>query len=212
VGEMSPALQAKLLRVLETHEIERVGATARLKVDVRVLAATNRDLEAAVKQGTFRADLFYRLNVVALRLPPLRERREDIGLLASYFAARTAAKVKRPLVAITPEARACLQRYEWPGNVRELQNAIEHAVVLGSGELLRPEDLPEHVLDVPAPATEDEGGAYHTALHATKVRLIRQAVERADGSIVQAAALLGLHPNYLHRLMRNLGLKGAGPR
>ena len=188
------------------------AAAARLKVDVRVIAATNRDLEAAVEDGTFREDLYYRLNVVALRLPPLRERREDIPLLASYFAARAAQKVKRPLVAITPEARACLQRYDWPGNVRELHNAIERAVVLGSGELLQPEDLPEHVLDVPAPATDDAGGAYHAALHATKIRLIRQAVERADGSIVQAAALLGLHPNYLHRLMRNLGLKGVDPR
>ena len=206
VGEIPPPLQARLLRVLQEREFERVGSTRPRKVDVRVVAATNRDLEKAIREGTFREDLYYRLNVITLTLPPLRERREDIPLLASHFAARCAHQLGRRIAGFTPEARACLQRYSWPGNVRELANAVERAVVLGDGELIRPEDLPESVLEIPAtgrtPVTR-----YHDTLNETKKRLIVDAVQQAGGNITKAAELLGLQGNYLHRLISNLDLR-----
>jgi transcriptional regulator with GAF, ATPase, and Fis domain len=208
VGELPPPLQAKLLRALQEREIDRVGGTRPIRVDLRVVAATNRDLEKAMREGTFREDLYYRLNVISLTLPPLRERREDILLLAGHFAAASGHKVGRRIAGFSPEARACLLRYEWPGNIRELANAVERAVVLGEGELIRPEDLPETVLEA-APAA---GGPitvtpYHETLNRTKQRLIVDAVEQAGGNVTRAAEALGLHPNYLHRLISNLGLR-----
>jgi transcriptional regulator with GAF, ATPase, and Fis domain len=207
LGEMAMPLQIKLLRVLQEQEFERVGGTRTIKVDIRLIAATNRDLEAAIKAGTFRHDLYYRLNVVALKLPPLRERREDVPLLANAFAAKYAAKCKRPIRGISAEARACLARYDWPGNVRELENAIERAVVLGSGDLIEPEDLPEAVLENDAGDGGPAATEYHEAVKETKKQLILKACAEAGGSYVEAAKLLGLHPNYLHRLIRNLNLK-----
>jgi transcriptional regulator with GAF, ATPase, and Fis domain len=206
ISELSPSLQAKLLRVLQLREFERVGGTRSIKVDIRLLAASNKALEEAIREGTFREDLYYRLNVISLTLPPLRERREDISLLASYFAAKYSRKCKRHVMGISPEARACLTRYDWPGNVRELENAIERAVVLGSGELILPEDLPEAVLEA-EPGPEAHLTQYHEAVKETKKKLIFEAVEQANGNYTAAAKLLGLHPNYLHRLIRNLKLK-----
>jgi Nif-specific regulatory protein len=208
VGELPVSLQAKLLRALQEREIERVGGTQPLRVDLRLVAATNRDLEKAIREGTFREDLYYRLNVLTLTLPPLRERREDISLLASHFAATYSAKLGRRIAGFSPEARQCLERYDWPGNVRELGNAIERAVVLGDGELIRPEDLPETVLEA-APAAGLRGAVtpYHETLNRTKQRLILDAVEQAAGNVTRAAEALGLHPNYLHRLISNLGLR-----
>ncbi|HEX8118204.1 MAG TPA: sigma 54-interacting transcriptional regulator, partial [Pyrinomonadaceae bacterium] len=142
VGELAPALQAKLLRVLQEREFERVGGTRTIRVDVRVVAATNRDLEEAVRKGGFRQDLYYRLNVVSFEMPPLRERREDIPLLASYFVSKYASKFKRRVTGLSPEARACLVNYDWPGNVRELENAVERAVVMCTGEIIGVDDLP----------------------------------------------------------------------
>lgn len=205
VGEIPPTLQAKLLRVLQEREFERVGSTRSIRVDVRVIAATNRDLEKAIREGTFREDLFYRLNVISFTLPALRERREDLHLLASHFAARFGPRLGRRVAGFTPEARACLERYSWPGNVRELSNAIERAIVLGEGDLIRPEDLPETVLEAPpgkTPVTR-----FHETVNETKKRLILGAVEQAGGNITKAADLLGLHPNYLHRLITNMGLR-----
>jgi Nif-specific regulatory protein len=203
VGEIPPPLQARLLRVLQERELERVGGTNPIRVDVRILAATNRDLEKAIREGTFREDLFYRLNVISLTLPPLRERREDIPLLASHFAAR----MGRPSVAFTPEARACLLRYDWPGNVRELANAVERALVLGDGELIHPEDLPETLLEK-APAADAPVAEYHDAVNAFKKGLILDAIDRAGGNVAKAAAALGLNVTYLHRLIRNFELRG----
>lgn len=206
IGELAPQLQAKLLRVLQEREFERVGGTRLIKLDVRLVAATNRDLEEEVKKGRFRDDLFYRLNVVSLRMPALRERREDIPLLASYFAAKFAQRSNRPQIGISPQARACLTHYDWPGNVRELENAIERAVVLGSADMILPEDLPEAVLE-----RAETGGAtmtaFHDSLRETKKQLIRNAFEQAQGNYTEAARRLGLHPNYLHRLIRNLNMK-----
>jgi DNA-binding NtrC family response regulator len=175
---------------------------------VRVIAATNRDLEAAIREGTFREDLFYRLNVISCTLPTLRERPEDVTLLASHFAARFGFKLGRRVAGFTPEARALLQRYAWPGNVRELSNAIERAIVLGEGDLIRPEDLPETILETPsgsgakAPVTR-----FHETVNETKKRLILDAVEQAGGNITKAAELLGLNANYLHRLISNFSLR-----
>jgi transcriptional regulator with GAF, ATPase, and Fis domain len=206
IGEMPPILQAKLLRVLQNREFERVGGTRPIKVDVRFLAATNRNLEEAMKIGAFRQDLFYRLNVVSITMPPLRQHREDIPLLAMYFAAEYSAKCKRPLKGVSPEARALLMSYSWPGNVRELENAIERAVVLGIGNTIVPEDLPEALLE--GEVETGSGSKYHQSLNALKKQLIVEAVERSGGMITEAAKLLGVHPNYLHRLIRNLNLRG----
>jgi Nif-specific regulatory protein len=188
------------------QEFERVGGIRPVKVDIRLIAATNKDLPQAIRESIFRQDLYYRLNVVSVSLPPLRERREDIPLLASYFALRFAEKVRRRVVGISDEARACLMNYHWPGNVRELENAIERAVVLGSSEVLLPEDLPEAVLEVEA-GRGTSVARYHEAVVDAKKRLILQAVEQAHGSYTDAARLLGVHPNYLHRLIRNMNLK-----
>jgi two-component system, NtrC family, response regulator HydG len=213
VGEMPATLQAKLLRVLQEREFERVGGTRTIRVDVRVVAATNRDLEEAVRAGAFRQDLYYRLNVVPFEMPPLRERREDIPLLASYFVSKYAAKFKRRVTGLSAEARACLTAYDWPGNIRELENAVERAVVLGSTDRVLPEDLPETVLDaVPDPPSPDAAAPppvtrYHEALREAKRQLILRALEQSSGSITEAARLLGVHPNYLHRLIRNLNLR-----
>ncbi|HKR00306.1 MAG TPA: sigma 54-interacting transcriptional regulator [Pyrinomonadaceae bacterium] len=210
VGEMSPLLQAKLLRVLQEREFERVGGTRTLKVDIRIIAATNKDLEEAIRQGTFRQDLYYRLNVVSLSMPPLRERREDIPLLASYFVQKYSDKCNRKVRGISSEARARLKNYDWPGNVRELENAIERAVVLGTTELILPEDLPEAALEADVPVSGGgEGGVakYHEAVAEAKKQLILKAFEQAGGSYTEAAKLLGVHPNYLHRLIRNMNLK-----
>jgi transcriptional regulator with GAF, ATPase, and Fis domain len=206
MGEMPPPLQAKLLRVLQERTFERVGSTRPIQVDVRVIAATNRDLVKAIAAGTFRADLYYRLNVVSITMPPLRERREDVPLLASHFAARHGREIRGHEVGISPEARALLIRYDWPGNVRELGNAIERAVVLGQDDTIRPEDLPETLLET-APAAEALAPRFHDALNDLKRRLIVEAVHESGGTITKAAERLGLHPNHLHRLITTLGLR-----
>jgi Nif-specific regulatory protein len=206
IGELAPLLQAKLLRVLQEREFERVGGTRTIKLDVRLITATNRDLDEEVKAGRFREDLYYRLNVVSLRMPSLKDRRSDISLLASYFAAKFAKRSNRAILGISPQARAYLLNYDWPGNVRELENAIERAVVLGSTELILPEDLPESILEKAEPAAASIN-AFHDAVRETKKQLITNAIEQAHGSYTEAARVLGLHPNYLHRLVRNLNLR-----
>jgi Nif-specific regulatory protein len=208
MGELAPALQAKLLRVLQEREFERVGGTRSVRIDVRVIAPTNRDLVESVKSGTFRQDLYYRLNVVSIEMPPLRQRRDDIPLLGSYFAARAGERSKRHVLGVSPEARACLVNYEWPGNVRELENAIERAVVLGSSDFILPEDLPEAVLETVRPAGVTIA-QYHEAVSEAKKQVILRAVEQAGGNYTEAAKLLGVHPNYLHRLIRNMNLKSV---
>ncbi len=205
IGELPSPMQAKLLRVLQQKEFERVGGTHTIPFKARVLAATNKNLEQAIKSGEFRQDLYYRLNVVSVHVPPLREHREDISLLALYFAAKYAEKSKRPFKGISLEARRLLMGYSWPGNVRELENAIEHAIVLGLTEEILPEDLPEGMLEEQSAALP--GAGYHAALNAARKELIRNALGEAKGSVAEAAHLLGIHPKYLHRLVRNLNLK-----
>jgi len=205
IGELAAPMQAKLLRVLQQREFERVGGTRTLKLDVRLIAATNRDLAAAVRQGGFREDLYHRLNVVAFHVPPLRERREDIPALAAHFLEIFAARCRRRVQGIAPGALAHLMAYPWPGNVRELENAIERAVVLGQSETLLPEDLPETVLDAPAPSQTP--GALQGSVTDVKRQLIVRAWEESHGDYKVAAAKLNIHPNSLLRLVRTLGLR-----
>jgi Nif-specific regulatory protein len=213
IGELSPALQVKLLRVLQERAFERVGGTRRVAVDFRLIAATNRNLEEAIAQATFRRDLYYRLNVVALVIPPLRERTGDIPLLAQYFVRRHAGRVKRRVNGITPAALTCLSKYDWPGNIRELENAIERAVVLGSTDQILVEDLPDAVVEAgaqsAAAAPASMSSQFHDVITQSKKNLIIRVFEKAGGNYTAAAQMLGLHPNYLHRLIRNLNLKAS---
>jgi transcriptional regulator with GAF, ATPase, and Fis domain len=206
LGELPQPMQAKLLRVLQEREFERVGGTRPIKVDIRLIAATNRDLEKAIQDGTFRQDLYYRLNVISLTMPTLRDRREDIPMLAGYMAMRFSKNAGRNVKGISPEARKCLLQYDWPGNVRELENAIERAVVLGTTELIQPEDLPESLLEkqaVPGVQVTE----YHQSVKEAKRQLVIKAFQEAGRNYAQTARLLGIHPNNLHRLIRNLDLE-----
>ncbi len=206
IGDLAPALQAKLLRVLQEHEFERVGGTKTIPVNIRVIAATNRDLAEGVRRGTFRQDLYYRLNVVTITMPPLRERREDIPVLAEYFAAKYMKKAGRPIAGVTKEAKRILMDYHWPGNVRELENAIERAVVLGSNCRILPDDLPESLLEAD-PVSAEHLMPYHEAVNEAKRGIILRALQQSSGNFTEAAHALGLHPNNLHRLIRNLDLR-----
>ncbi len=206
IGELPLSLQAKLLRALQEREFERVGGTRPVRVDFRLIAATNRDLEAAARAGTFRQDLYYRLNVVSLVLPPLRERREDIPLLAEYFVRKHAPRCGRRVDAVEPEALSRLARHEWPGNVRELENAIEQALALGVSSQITAEDLPAGLIAQPS-TRQSSSLNYHETVEGTKRDLILRAFEEAEQNHSAAARLLGVHPNYLHRLVRNFDLR-----
>jgi len=206
IGELPPALQSKLLRALQLHEFDRVGGTHPVRVDIRVVAATNRDLAAEVAAGRFRSDLYHRLHVIEIHVPPLRDRRDDIPVLAGHFVDRFARGSARQIRGIAPDALAFLMGYEWPGNVRELENTIERAIVLGSSDHIVANDLPEAVLEVPAPAGS-ERSRFHETVRDAKLRVILDAFREARGSYTETARLLGLNANYLHRLIRNLQLK-----
>ena len=205
IGELAMPMQAKLLRVLQQREFERVGGSHTLTLKARVLAATNKNLEEAIKTAQFRQDLYYRLNVVSVTIPPLREHSEDVPLLALFFATKFAARSKRPFKGISREARSLLTTYSWPGNVRELENAIEHAIVLGQTEEILPEDLPPQIFEEQSSARG--GSRYHDALEDKKKQLLLGAMNEANNHVPTAARLLGIHPKYLHRLVRNLDLK-----
>jgi transcriptional regulator with GAF, ATPase, and Fis domain len=206
IGELAPTLQVKLLRVLQEREFERVGGIHPIKIDVRLIAATNRELTEAVRKGEFRQDLYFRLNVVKLTMPSLRDRRDDIPMLTRHFIQKHAKRCKVKTKPVSREAMAALVNYDWPGNVRELENAVERALVMGSSDMLLFEDLPESLLEQSSPAAMHEG-KYHASVKELKKRLIVDAVEQTRGNYSDAAGILGVHPNYLHRLIRNLGLK-----
>jgi len=200
VAELPLTVQAKMLRVLQEREFSRLGSTRPIKVNVRLIAATNKDLRAAVAAGSFREDLWHRLNVVALRMPALRERREDIPLLANFFLARSSQRCERRVLGMTPEARELIQQYDWPGNVRELENAVERAVVLGSDSEIQASDLPETIWEG-APVSSGSL-TYHAALSEAKKKIVTQALESTGGNYTEAARRLGVHVTYLHRLMK----------
>ena len=208
IGELSQAVQVKLLRVLQERSFERLGGAKTLEVDIRLVAASNRDLEREVEEGRFRRDLFYRLNVVPLHLPPLRERREDVPLLAAHFAAKAAEKHGRPAPELDPLLLEALQEYDWPGNIRELENLFERLVVLTAGPRLGLEFLPEKMLTAApqaAGAGEDET-TLEGAVHALKRRMVREAVESEGGNKAAAAKRLHISRSYLHRLITELGV------
>jgi DNA-binding NtrC family response regulator len=215
VGDMPLNMQAKLLRVLQEGELERVGASETLRVDVRVLAATNQDLEAAIQAGRFRQDLYYRLAVVPIRVPPLRERPEDLPALAEHFLALACREHQRSARAFGPGALERLQAHDWPGNVRELKNTVERLVIMSPGEEIGRQDAERLLLPAPAaPATGPDADGFYRA-----DRQLREMVERAErafveqalrdcqGHVTQAARQLGLERSHLYKKMKALGIK-----
>jgi len=204
IGDLPPHLQVKLLRVLQEREFERVGSSRPIKVDVRLLAATHRDLEALVREGRFREDLYYRINVVTIALPPLRERREDLPPLIEHFLRAFAGKNGKTVRGLTREAREALLRYDYPGNIRELENLIERAVVLTRDDVIGVEDLPL-TLETPAPGS-GEGAGLIAAVEGLERRMIREALGKADGTQTRAAELLGISERVLRYKLKKYGL------
>jgi two-component system response regulator HydG len=214
VAELAPTVQAKLLRVIQEREFERVGGTQSVKVNVRVIAATNRDLEEEVKKGTFRRDLFFRLNVVQIKMPPLRERKSDIPLLAQHFVRKHSEKCRRKVVGLSDKARRMLMNHDWQGNIRELENIIERAIVLGSNATVTPQDLPVEITgieylteDVEAYEEASETTGLHGQLKHAKQKIVLDALKKSNWNYTEAAQTLKIHPNNLHRIINNLGLK-----
>jgi two-component system, NtrC family, response regulator AtoC len=203
IGDVSQELQTKLLRFLQEREFDRVGGVKAIRVDVRIVAATNRDLDLAVKEGRFREDLFHRLNVVPITLPPLRERREDIPALARHFLRRFANEVKKNLFGISEEALGKISAYDWPGNVRELANVMERAVVLGQGPEIAPHDLPARIVAAHSEPQSD-GISYRDAMDSYRKHLVVRALGQTQGNRAAAARALGLHEKYFLRLLKSL--------
>ncbi len=206
IGDTTPAMQAKLLRVLQDGEIRRVGSNAPIRVNVRVLAATNKRLDEQVRAGAFREDLFYRLNVVSLRVPPLRERREDVVALVHHFLQRARERLGKPMADFTREALDVLQHHAWPGNVRELENAVERAVVLCRGDRIAPEDLPPSVLDRSSGGLAAPGYS-GLALRDVEREHILATLRECHGNQAKAADLLGIGRNTLWRKLKEYGVK-----
>jgi len=211
IGDVPPATQVKLLRVLQEREFERLGGTKIIKVDVRLIAATNRDLRAALEQGTFREDLYYRLNVVPIDIAPLRERREDVPELVNLFISRFAGDSGKPVESITPEAMQILVNYHWPGNVRELQNIVERACALAKGSVLDPRDI--H-LDTRTSKVTNGGGFLPDGmtLEQWEDEMVQEALRRAHGNKSQAARLLGLSRNALRYRLSKIGIADEGEK
>jgi Nif-specific regulatory protein len=206
IGELDPNIQAKLLRFLQEREFERVGGIKTLKADVRIIAATNRMLKEDVEKGLFRQDLYFRLNVLQITMPSLRERKSDIPLLADYFVNKYANKCGRDVSGISDKVRQLLSQYDWYGNVRELENTIERAVVLSVSDMILPEDLPDELIESMTPELS-EADDFHSQVKAAKQQIIIRAIENASGNYSDAAEKLRIHPNNLHRIIRNLEIK-----
>jgi PAS domain S-box-containing protein len=206
IGDVSPAMQVKLLRVLQEREYEPLGATQSVRADVRVIAATNRDLEKLVEEGRFRQDLYYRLNVVRIQLPPLRRRREDIPLLVEHFIRSFNLKKDKHISGVTGEAMDLLMGYDFPGNVRQLENIIEHAFVLCHGTQIGIEHLPRE-LTGGVRGSREEGGDAADPLGRAEARTIREMLRRMDGHRRRTAQALGIHPTTLWRKMKRLGIE-----
>lgn len=208
IGELSLHLQAKLLRVLQEREVTRLGALRPRKIDVRIVAATNRDLEECISEGSFRDDLYYRLNVIGITMPPLRDRREDIPILSRYFINKYNNRCKRNIKGIETDAKSYLQEYSWNGNVRELENVIERAVILARGDTITIDDLPEAIVSQIGLGNNhhpETDRTFRSAVKNAKRKIIQSALAEAEGSVSAAARILAIHPNNLHRLMREFG-------
>jgi DNA-binding NtrC family response regulator len=205
IADMSLALQSKILRAVQEREIERVGGTETLPVDVRLIAATNRDLQAAIAQGRFREDLYYRLAVVTIRLPKLTDRGDDLLLLTAYFVRHFAARYGKQIRAISDRALELLRNHPWVGNVRELRNVVERAVIVATDDTLRAEHLPEELRGADAALAERPQAALPT-LAALEARHIARVLAHTSGQIGAAAEILGIHRNTLTRKMKEYGL------
>ncbi|MFT5233137.1 MAG: two-component system response regulator HydG [Candidatus Krumholzibacteriia bacterium] len=215
IGDISPRLQTKLLHFLESGEFERVGGTKTLRVDCRIVAATNRDLKVAVAEGRFREDLLYRLNVIGLTVPPLRDRKEDIAVLANFFLAMFAADLKRAPLKISPETAAIMRNYSWPGNVRQIKNAVERMVVMAQNEMLTPDLLPPEVLSGEGHVTvtlanDGEVLPLRDAERDFRKSHFRRALAVSGGNQTEAAKLLDIQRSSLNRQMKELGLRDEG--
>ncbi|HVP56772.1 MAG TPA: sigma-54 dependent transcriptional regulator, partial [bacterium] len=215
IGDMPLATQTKVLRVLAEKQFERVGGSKVLKVDVRLISATNQDLKQLIDKGLFRKDLYFRLNAMRIHLPPLRERLGDLPVLADYFAAKYAAENSKPAMKLSGRALNLLFKYAWPGNVRELERCIEHAVVVADGPELRPEHFPKDILDSlaaegPLAAVTNRRGQLPDLVREFERELIRKAMKEAGGIKVVAARLLGIHESTLRKKLKELGLDVAG--
>ncbi|HYA29847.1 MAG TPA: sigma-54 dependent transcriptional regulator [Acidobacteriota bacterium] len=206
IGDISSDLQAKLLRFIQEREFERVGGVSPIAVDVRVIAATNRDLADAMAKGLFRKDLYHRINVIPIKLPPLRERKEDIAALCQFFLRRYALDAGRKVSAISDEAMNEIMSYDWPGNVRELANAIERAVVLGTGAVINAAGLPAGMESESATKISD-GVSYHDGINAARKQLVVTALRKTSGNRAAAARLLSLESKYFLKLMKSLGIE-----
>ncbi|HXI20974.1 MAG TPA: sigma-54 dependent transcriptional regulator, partial [Gemmatimonadales bacterium] len=200
IANITPSQQAKLLRVLNTGEFERVGSSKTRRADVRVVSATNADLRAEVAAGRFREDLLYRLNTIEIRIPPLRDRREDLPVLAAQFLRRYAARYRKPITGFRPDAMEALLRYAWPGNIRELDHAIERAVLLADGSEIRVADL------ALAPADAGPGNLDQMTLEDVEKLLIQKALGRTGGNVTEAARALGLSRSAMYRRLERYGL------
>ena len=210
IGDVSQELQTKLLRFLQEREFDRVGGVRPIKVDIRIIAATNRDLDSAVKEGRFRLDLYHRLNVVPITIAALRERPEDVPILANHFMNRYAKEAKKNFTELDGAAVKQLCAYDWPGNVRELGNVIERAVVLGRGPRLTVEDLPSAIIASAASAPQSVNArSYREAMESHRRELVLAALERYHGNRTAAARALGLHEKYMFRLLKSLGIGGS---
>jgi len=211
IGELTMPVQVKLLRFLQEREFQRVGGNTNIRADVRIISATNRDLEGMVKEGTFREDLFYRLNVVVMSIPPLRERREDIPALIDHFLKRFAAENGKDIVGISSEARDLLMKYDYPGNVRELENIIERAVVIARNEVLSLEDLPFREEAMAASSgggmPEEGDGRLRSAMEQLERQMIKEAMEKTGDHQTRAAEMLGLSERMLRYKLKKYGLK-----
>ncbi len=205
IGEMSPSLQVKLLRALQEREVVPVGSTTPVDIDVRIIAATNRDLEEEMRRGTFRSDLYYRLNVISLHMPALRDRKDDVELLADHFLESFAADGE-PL-ELTDEALARLRHYDWPGNVRELENALERAAVLAGGEGIGVEHLPDRVVEPPAERLVSDAAPSNPTLDTIERAYILWVLEAEEGNKARAAEVLGIDPSTLYRKLNRYGVE-----
>ncbi len=203
IGEMSPAIQVKLLRAIQEREVIPVGATKAVPVDARIVAATNRDLEEEITRGSFRSDLYYRLNVIQLHLPPLRERREDIPLLAERFLGSGNGE----RYTLAEETLEALIEYDWPGNVRELQNALERAVVVSGGSVIRPDALPERVLEAPPPRLGASDLPSNPTMEVVERAYILWVLDAEGGNKTRAAEVLGIDPSTLYRKLNRYGIE-----
>ncbi len=207
IGETTPATQVKLLRVLQEREVIPVGATQPIHVDVRIIAATNRELQDEIRRGAFRSDLYYRLNVIALHLPPLRDRKDDIPMLVQHFLERMGTGDDRPSPELETSTLAALTEYDWPGNVRELENALEHALIVAKGAPVTPAHLPERVREAPPPRLVAEGLPPNPSMEVIERAYIAWVLQSEGGNKTRAAEVLGIDPSTLYRKLNRYGIE-----